>query len=386
MKKKYFKHKQDNESGQALVTGLIFLIFTLLCSVYFLFFAEAYFKNYSQIQKVREQGLKKASLVAHALNQISMNNQNIIASLAVAQNAFAEAAEIGLYVGFTQPYWDTYGVLNKKKTVKMKSKESYLSSVSSKNINILYTSLQNQTARGLFVAKSLHEKNKKIVALLPQELQSFFIPASNANTFCFALETQEKYYKKPGFHNIFLFEHLYRFYLEKENCVIKHVPKLFGSINVSFSLLSSSETNTILSYKNFDVMLKKEFYGIWYVNPKNSFEFLKSTLFYSVNSIEENPKFTVIAKFLDIIPFFKNLNLSDKTLLSGVSKKIKFRITHPYFICTQNNNWNGDFLKERDFENISQCSLSEGQFIKSFFYPKWTPLISQEENKNAEFF
>lgn len=118
------------------------------------------------------------------------------------------------------------------------------------------------------------------------------------------------------------------------------------------------------------------------MNPIHAQFFLSSLLFQSRNFVEENNKFTVIAKYLVKIPYFHKLNFNEKTLFSRFSKKISSRITHPYFICSSKNNWSGDFLNENDFQNRTACPLSKGQFIKSFFYPKWTSIISSEEEKN----
>lgn len=245
----FLKDINECQRGQAFVSGIIFLLFTLLFSIYFLFMAEAYFRNYSNIEKARESILRKSSQVANLINQISINNQNIIASLGIAENAFAEAAEIGLYIGFSQPYWESYGILNQKVLIKDLTsplKEHTLSFSSRSTLKILYSSLQNQSARGLFLAKSLSEKNRKIIAKLPPKIAKNFIRSSNSDVFCFALETQKKYYQKPGFHHFPILENLYHFYLEKEGCKIKQTRGLFGVLNFTLPLLSSSEANDIL--------------------------------------------------------------------------------------------------------------------------------------------
>lgn len=111
-----------------------------------------------------------------------------------------------MYVGFSQPYWETYGVLNQKipgSTAIIVSEKS-LSESSKKNINFLYNSFQLKTGRSLFIAKSLSEKNKIIIRSLPKKIAKYFVRASNADTFCFALETQ-KILQISGFHNFPVF-------------------------------------------------------------------------------------------------------------------------------------------------------------------------------------
>lgn len=387
------KNSKENQSGQALVSGIVFLLFALLFSVYFLFMSESYIRNALNIEKARENTLKNSAHVANVINQISLNNQNIIAALAIAENAFVESAEIGLYVGFAQPYWETYGLKQKTSTntylpatrAHFFLKEEHLSNSSKETLEKLYSAFRNQSARGLFIAKSLSEKNKNLIAGLPPEISKNFMRSSNSDAFCFALETQKKYYQKPGFHDILILESLYHFYLEKEGCKIKQQGGIFGFLNLSLPLQTSSESDHILSYKDFDLILKNSQYGIWYVVPENSQNFLSSLKFQSENSVQENKKLTIISNFLAKIPYFQELNLNKKALLSGFSKKINSRITHPYFICSKDSKWNGDFLTENDFQNKANCSLSKGQFIKSFFYPKWTPLISSEEYKNESY-
>jgi hypothetical protein len=130
----------------------------------------------------------------------------------------------------------------------------------------------------------------------------------------------------------------------------------------------------------FDNILKNVSYGIWYVEPKNAHNFLDSLYFESQNMVSENKKFIVISNAISKIPYFSKLNINKKIYLSGFSKKIKSRITHSNFVCSNHSNWNGDFLTESDFKNANSCTFSKGQFIKSFFFPKWTPVISFEEN------
>jgi len=370
--------KNKNQEGQALVSGLILLIFTLFFSIYFLFISESYSRNYSNIQKARESTLRESSKIANLINQITINNQLILQSISVAEDAYAEAAEIGLYVSFNQPYWESYGILNQKNF----SLNHFLLSDKTKNsLNLIYSSLLNKSARGLFLAKSLSEKNKKIIEKIPNHISMHFIRSSNADVFCFSLESRNKYYQKPGFHNIPIYENLYHFYLEKKGCKLTQSRGLYGFFNSQLPLIFSNESDDILSYKSFNSILKNDFYGIWYVDPNKYKEFFNSLYFNSRSFVEENSKFTVISKNLSKITFFQDIKLNQKEIISGFSKIINARITHPYFYCQPNKNQFGDFIFEEDFLNIDQCALDKNYFIKSFFYPNWISLITKEVDK-----
>ncbi len=374
----FLSHQNRDQEGQALVSGLILLVFTLFFSIYFLFMSETYSRNYSNIQKAREHALRESSKIANLINQITINNQLIIQSISVAENAYAEAAEIGLYIGFNQPYWESYGLLNQINS----SLNHFLLSDKSKNsLNLIYSSLLNKSARGLFLAKSLSEKNKKIIEKIPDQISRHFIQSSNAEVFCFSLESQNKYYQKPGFHDIPIYENLYHFYLEKKGCKLTQSRGLYGFLNSQLPLLFSSENDDILSYQSFNSILKNDFYGIWYVDPTQYKAFFNSLYFHSGSFVEENSKFTVISKYLSKIPFFQDIKLNQKEILSGFSKIINVRITHPYFYCQPNKNQFGDLIREEDFLKMDQCILNENYFIKSFFYPSWTSLITKEEDK-----
>lgn len=346
MNNKNLKEIDLRQSGQAFVSGIIFLLLTMLCSVYFLFMSESYFRNYSNIQKAREQILRESSSVANLINQLAMNNQLILQSISVAENAYAEAAEIGLYIGFTQPYWETYGALNLEKSF---VSNSILSKKSKSSLQLIYLNLRNKSARGLVLAKSLSKKNKKIVEKMPTKIAKYFSPSSNSEVFCFALESQKKYYQKPGFHQIPIYENLYHFYLEKEGCKLKHTRGLLGGINFRLPLLSSSGFNEVISYKSFDFILRNDTYGIWYVDRTQLKYFLLSLYFDSEEDVKENSKFTIITKYIAKLKYFKDIDINNKEILSGFSRNIKTRVIHPYFYCGNNKNNFGDFITEEDF-------------------------------------
>ena len=352
--KYFFKNKQN---GQALVSGIIFLIFTLLFSVFFLFMAESYFRNYSNIEKARQDTLKQSATVANKINQIAVNNQTIITALSFAQSAYAEAAKIGLYIGFAQPYWETYGIRNGKLPTEplIITKEHSLSDKSTKAIKNVYKAYMLKSARGLYLAKSLSEKNKNIIAGLPPFIANKFMRSSNSDTFCYALETQSEFYRKSkNSLPLKLYNSLYNFYLEKDGCTLKHKKGILnGKIPFEITIFSSSEPDKIFSYKDFDNILKNVSYGIWYVEPKNAHNFLDSLYFESQNMVSENKKFIVISNAISKIPYFSKLNINKKIYLSGFSKKIKSRITHSNFVCSNHSNWNGDFLTESDFKNAN---------------------------------
>lgn len=372
----------NNQSGQALVCGLLFLLISMFCGIYFLFFSEIFIRKYSNLEKEREYVLRQAANIANEINQLSINNQTIIASLGAAENAFSEAVEISLYIGFTQPYWETYKNLNNNisEITNQKFNEDVLSYSSKLDVKRIYNSLKNQSARGLFLAKSLSEKNKAIVEALPKEISKYFVRASNSDVFCFALETQKKYYQYPGFHHLPILEKLYHFYLEKKSCKIFQTQGLFGTLIPQMPLISSSESDDILSFSLFDNLLKNVEYGIWFVPISNAELFLSALFFELEKEIEVNSKFTVVYNYLSKIKYFSFLDLNKNEQLSTSYKKIRSRITHPNFICSYKRNKFGDFLNEFDFQKIRSCSLNSGQFIKSFFYPKWTPIISSEKD------
>jgi Na+-transporting methylmalonyl-CoA/oxaloacetate decarboxylase gamma subunit len=353
------KKFNKNEKGQALVGGIVFLLISMLFCAYFIYVCESFARKYSNEEKAKEEVIVQAAKVANALDQISINNQSIIAAVVASQNAFAKAFELGIYVSYEQPYWKTYGSL----TQKSNSLEA-----SNAVIKKAYQAYALTAARGFFIAKSLSEKNKNLVARMPKKISSYFKQSSNAQVHCFALETQKDRYQKPGFVN-FPVPKSYPFFLIKNECGVEHrVGKIREKIQKGLPFLYSSESNEVLSYKKIDkfnfsenLNFQDNQYGIWFVNPSQQEQFFKALEFKMEKSVDTEKKYSVFDKYLSGIPFFKNINLASKKNLSAVLSHSKIYISHPNIACSENQ----------------KCSSNE--FLHAFFFPNWAALVTEKE-------
>ena len=155
-------------------------------------------------------------------------------------------------------------------------------------------------------------------------------------------------------------------------------------LNFRLPKLFDSSSDLVIDYKDFDVLLKQVSYGISYVDPTKAAQFLSVLNFENEETVQGNPKFTRILGFLYELPYFKDFPYQFSQLSSGLPKNITSRVTHPLFKCSQQGNWQGDFLNEEDFRNVKNCQFLKGLFLKAFFKPHWTPLISLEEFKNEK--
>lgn len=371
-------HRSNRESGQALLTGLFFLIFTLLFFSYFIYFSESVERFYQNHEVAKLQALKDSTQIANALNQIAINNQNIVTAIAEAQNAFTAATELGLQLSYHQPYWETHSIF--QKTTRKDLFSNTLSEKTKKFLEENYSSYALASARGFFIAKSLSEKNSRILKSIPKNIAQFFSHTTNAQVHCLALSTQAKYYYPNGMTP--LPPSLYNFYLAQKDCQISH-PRSFDFLPVPKNLpfFTSGEGNNILSYQKIDVFmphLSDIQYGIYYVPPKNSQPFilsLKKEVKTSTQSIKKT--YNIVENYLFEIPFFNDLKKQKNSISNFYPSQNAsiVRISHPNLICENGH----PFLAEEDWEKIEICYLNVNYFLKAFFSPKWTSFLTFQE-------
>ncbi len=355
----------SKQCGQAFVGGVVLILISILFSSYFLYLSESFFRLFSNSEKANYDKVKEITQYANILNEISINNQNIIASITSSQNAFLKSIEYGIYVGFHQPYWETYSSLNKSQfsrlNVSKESKEIILKFFKSYSLN---------SARGFFIAKALAEKNKNLLKKLPIKIRKNFIESSNHRVNCFALEVENKYYKNPGILNIpFLSKKIiYNFYLQRsglDKCTIEHKPGFLSKfMELSLPNFLTNEKDKVLYYKDLDKLMSHDIqflkldqdykYGITYVDSNQKFNFIDSLNFASnLKNSGMEEKFSIINNFFSKLIFFKGLNLDNKENLLKTIIQTNFILTHKLM-----NNKN-KFISNEDF-------------IKLFFYPNWT--------------
>lgn len=367
------QNKNPQECGQALVGGLVFILITLLFGAYFLYVCEAFGRRASNEWKAQEKALAQAAQVANAINEISINNQSIVAAVIESQNAFAKAFELGTYLSYEQPYWETYKSFNQKQSATEHSNQM---------IKQAYTSYAMNASRGFFVAKALSERNKKLVEKLPSNISKYFKQSENAQVHCFALETQRKRYGSPGFIS-FPIPKTYSFFLTKTGCRVEHkTGSLTQKISKSIPLFSFADSDAVLSYERIDesesssdgelkngttrkdekinLKNKNNQYGIWFVDPKNAQLFVRESLSFSLpKDVDLNPKYSVIENFLSKIPFFYDAGLGKKKSLSHVLSNTHVQISHPQISCLQDQ----------------KCKDADADFMGAFFLPHWAPLL-----------
>lgn len=372
------ERKQNQESGQALITGLFFLIFTLLFFCYFIYFSETVERYYANHETAKRQALAESSRIANTLNQIAINNQNIIAAIAESQNAFTIATELGLYLSYHQPYWETRAA--SQRTVHKGSLANGLSLKTEQTLTQDYNGHALSSARGFFIAKSLADKNQRLLQNLPQNIAQFFKRTTNAQTHCLALATQAENYHPHAM--ISLPFSLYNFDLAQQNCQISH-PRSVLSLPIppNIPFFTSGESDTILSYEKIDSFqptLSDIHYGISYVPLEQSLAFilsLKQEVRTPVRS--QNKAYQWVEKYLSEIPFFKELkkeNAASPQFYNTPHPSL-VRISHPKIICENGRS----FLTEKDWETMESCSLKANSFLSAFFLPHWTALLTFQE-------
>lgn len=314
----------NKESGQALLGGLIFLIFVSICSFYFISTAQSLGRLYHESLANKFEITKNASKYANILNEISLNNQNILISVMTAQAAYIKSVENGLSISYKQPYWQTY------KELKDQSK-SGLSEQSSNVVKSKFNVRKLDSAKGFFVARALADRNQKLIDQLPISDQNFFTRSTKDEINCISLE--------------FLPSELHK--ISKNFCKLKHQSTLFQSLfKTGLSVLAPSATDLIIDFNKMDEyagFMSNFNYGVTYVKTEFADKFMQNLMFQT----KENQPLSAVA-----------------------------RITHPFFECQTHSKKGGDFIIESDFKNY--CAISKEKFLKSFFNPSWSALITKQ--------
>lgn len=329
----------ENQSGQALIGGLFFLVFVISIGGYFIFVSKSIRELYANTLKTRFEKISEASQYSNIFNQIAVNNQNIIISLISAQTAFISGVETGLTVSYEQPYWETYSNFQNI------NNKSALSEKSLSTIKKTFDSYALSTGRGLYVAKALSVKNNELLNSLPFDIKKFFVQSSNSFAQCLALEFQSSELHNSHYTR-FLVPPIYQFGLTKENCALQHKNNFLRKIITgSLPTLLSNDSDFIIDFNTIDEYStsgKNFSYGITYVNPEFSNKFIQSLKFET----------------------------------KGTLKSI-VRISHPDFSCRNKFSIQGNFIVEDDWKNT--CEISENHFVKSFFKPNWAALVTYQE-------
>lgn len=335
---KIFNKYNDNESGQALVGGIFFLLLVMLSSLYFVSVVNGMNSLYFDTLKNRFSLIEKTSKYANILNEIAINNQNIIASIISTQVAYISSIENGLTISYEQPYWHTYAKFSKPNG-------EVLSEQSKMTLEKSFQSNSMVSARGFMVAASLANENRKLIRELPLFIQSFFSHSTNNDTACLALEFLE-----PDLHNskfsTFIVPRMYQFGVSKVNCSLEHKNNVLRQlIHSSLPVLYSNDSDLIIEFNKIDDYFnhaEKFAYGISFVKPEISHAFIRALQFSQQSRLET-----------------------------------KVRITHPKFKCRQKTNSKGDFIVENDWNK--NCTVSVNHFLKAFLTPNWAAIVTSQE-------
>lgn len=369
----------NSQSGQMLVSSIFFLGFLSFFLIFFLFISEAYIRNYSNVNIARNEVLKQNTQLANILNEISINNRLVIISLSVAESAFLQASELGLYIAYAQPYWKTYSTFQKSKNEAMF--DSYLSDESMHKIQDQFLFLQEKSARGLYYAKSLVQKNKKLLNQLPFEIAKYFNFSSNAASFCIALKSLDHLFANSGNFSFPILEKSYPFLFHRKNCTLLHKRNGFMQFSDKIPILSTNISDEFLILEKLKVDKSKIDYGVLYVPFDHVNDFLNNLSFFAKKEIEYQKNYAVIFNYIKkIFEFDSVFGLN----LKLYSKIINVKVTHPNVECQEKNRKIVGNLMSNNLKQKSACIPSRNNFLFSFFLPHWIALISSEKDKNID--
>ena len=367
------------QTGQILFSSLFLIIFSLIMSIFFLFIAECYIRNYSNVNNARNIVLSERTEIANILNEISINNYLIFHAVKFAEYSFLQASELSMYNSYSQKYWETFKKINNERVF-----ANYFDNSSEKNIKLNFETFKLSSARNLSIAKSLTFKNIILFNKLPKKISSQFKFSGNNTTFCLALNSSHEIFTKPGLFSFPILESFYSFHFERNACEITH-----RRINYTFFLpkLPSLPSLTFAAQDKFLFLEKnsissKLHYSLLYVPYANKENFLVALESESPKNVAYQNGYTV---FFNLVMKSLNIHL-DKKILADYSKTIYATVIHPNYYC--NEKFSAIIFTGNNFKNRNnlQCFIGKNDFLFSFFLPNWAATISFEKDQSANEF
>jgi len=149
--------KTNMQQGQALVPGLLVLAVAAIFGWYIMQNGRAAGTAVSNRVENRLQSIRECQNKAHILNEISLANIAILASLSQAANAFAEAAQWNFNATVTRPWWKR----------ESDSEEMELDKK-------IFDALSERTTSALHTARSLTQQNREHAAELARKESLLF--------------------------------------------------------------------------------------------------------------------------------------------------------------------------------------------------------------------
>lgn len=358
-----------NENGQALVCGIFCIFMSLLVFLYFFSVVELKHHYFSNLMSAKIEKLEEVTKYSNILNEISYNNRNILISVMDAEISFISAFEHGETISYEQPYWETYSVINNKNV------NSSLSNKTTESIDFAYNSFKLNTARALFTAKALSERNKFLLSLFPSKLEidKLFLQNSPAQVNCMALELLSSEVN-PSHYEKFLISPSYNFGLSRKSCTLVNTQNISRKItNKSLPFILYNSKDIVIDFSKFNELFYNNlnYYGITYVDFKDANKFRNSLSFLTNDLITSDRNKPYFIEYLSKINYFKN-QLSYFVLNKNkVIKKSVIYIDHPNIPCISSS-----------FNSVNKkiCRFNEEEFFKSFFMMNWSPIVEFQEN------
>ncbi|WP_158999584.1 hypothetical protein [Pigmentibacter ruber] len=365
------------QTGQILFSSLFLIIFSLVMSIFFLFTAECYIRNYSNVNIARNSVLMERTEIANILNEISINNYLIFHAVKFAEYSFLQASELSMYNSYSQKYWETFKKINNEGVF-----ANFFDNANEKNIKLNFETFKLSSARNLSIAKSLSFKNIILFNKLPKKISSHFKFSGNNTTFCMALNSSNEIFTKPGFFSFPILERFYSFHFDRNECEIAH-----RRINYTFflpklpSLTFAAQDKFLFLEKNSTISSALH-YSLLYVPYVNKENFLVALETESPKKVAYKNSYTV---FFNLV--MKSLNIRlDKKILADYSKTIYATVIHPNYYC--NEKFSAIISTDNNFQNRNnlQCFIGKNDFLFSFFLPNWAATISFEKDQSANEF
>ncbi len=349
------KNKLMREDGQMIVGGLFSFGLIAFMVIALLSRSHKVETSVLEINRARNECLLKANKISDTLNAIATTNKNILVAFAIAQNAYIDAAQTGVYLSLAVPYWER---------PRLKSKID-------DDTQTVFNAFGTRTRRGLIAAHNLINRQHKLIDKLAQlapQTKDDWRELTHKSTLCLSLNAGMRDANDFG-DNI--------------------GSSLAGIVNMGLSPVIGNgkfqESRCELAYDNKKILdledLIKSFdrdnqfpHMKFPDDTKNNFEFLShlSGSCAPLDPVFDAPSPGTADGVNEIVK-----NHIDSNYESSLKMNLNFAFTHPDLTVAKFNNHAPLYADE--FEKFEATAAEKNSVRYAFFRPYWVPQIINEQ-------
>lgn len=349
------KNKLMREDGQMIVGGLF--AFGLIAFMVLALLSRSHKVEtiVLEINRARNECLVQANEIADTLNAIATTNKNILVAFAIAQNAYVDAAQTGIYLSLAVPYWER------------PQKRSRIDD----DTQTIFNAFGTRTRRGLIAAHNLINRQHKLIDKLAQlapQTKNDWRELTVESTLCLSLNAGIRDTSDFG-----------------DNIGSGVMGFFAGGLSPIIGNGKFEESDCELAYNNREILELDDL--IENFDPQNEFPRMKFP-------DDSKGKFEFLAHLSGscnpLDPYFDAprpgqaervnetvQNHIDSNYQSSLKMNMSFAFTHPDLSIAKFNNHAP--LYAEDFQNFEATDEEKNIVRYAFFRPYWVPQLTNEQ-------